>query len=173
MILFVRRSTQSVREPIKSWRIKNLNTDLKLVLCRWKVMKLMCWTKSAQTTVSVRWKHGKDLLNSSLSLRNSSSLADCMVSNNLHLPILIKMMTVASWADVRLACGTLLPYHGHPTDCYGEYLFGRPIIAYDFQFQLWWKTGIFFSSNFCDMKKAMPVDFGEIKMLFWVRKKAS
>ena len=35
------------------------------------------------------------------------------------------------------------------------------------------KTGVFSSSNFRDMKKAMPVDFGEIKMSFWVRKKAS
>ena len=35
------------------------------------------------------------------------------------------------------------------------------------------KTGDFFSSNFRDMGKAMPVVFGERKMPFWVRKKAS
>ena len=29
------------------------------------------------------------------------------------------------------------------------------------------------AQNFRDMKKVMPVDFGEIKMSFWVRKKAS
>ena len=35
------------------------------------------------------------------------------------------------------------------------------------------KTGAFFRPNFRDMKNVMPVDFGEIKMSFWVRKKAS
>ena len=33
-----------------------------------------------------------------------------------------------------------------------------------------WNHG-FFSSNFRDMGKVMPVVFGEIKMSFWVRKK--
>ena len=33
------------------------------------------------------------------------------------------------------------------------------------------KTGVFFNSDFRDMKKVMPFDFGEIKMSFWVRKK--
>ena len=33
------------------------------------------------------------------------------------------------------------------------------------------KLEYFFSSNFRDMEKVMPVIFGEIKMSFWVRKK--
>ena len=31
----------------------------------------------------------------------------------------------------------------------------------------------FFSSDFRDTGKVMPVNFGEIKMSFWVRKKAT
>ena len=34
------------------------------------------------------------------------------------------------------------------------------------------KTGIFFSSNFHDSTKVMPVIFGETKMSLWLRKKA-
>ena len=33
------------------------------------------------------------------------------------------------------------------------------------------KTGFFFTSNFRDMGKVMPVVFGEIKMSFWAQKK--
>ena len=62
---------------------------------------------------------------------------------------------------------------GHPTDRFGECLFGRPIIAYDFRIKLWWKTGVFFSSNFRVLKNVIPDYFGEIKMSFWVRIKAS
>ena len=61
---------------------------------------------------------------------------------------------------------------GHPTDRFGEYLFARPIIAYDFRIfpahfkKCAGKTGVFFSSNFRDMGNAMPVVFEETKMSF-------
>ncbi len=42
----------------------------------------------------------------------------------------------------------VLYYERHPTDRFGEYLFGRPLIAYNFWFKVWWKTGVFFISNF-------------------------
>ena len=36
------------------------------------------------------------------------------------------------------------------------------------------KSGVYiFSSNFRNTEKVMPVVFGEIKMSFWIRKKAS
>ena len=45
----------------------------------------------------------------------------------------------------------------------GEYLFGRPINAYYFRIKVKYdkKTGVFFSSKFCNIKKAMQVDFWE------------
>ena len=60
---------------------------------------------------------------------------------------------------------------GYPTGRFGEYLLGRPVVAYDFQIKVCArKTGVFFSSNFRNMENVMPVVFGEIKMSFSVRK---
>ncbi len=53
------------------------------------------------------------------------------------------------------------------TDSFGKYLFGRPLITYDFRIKVKRKTGVFLSSNFRDKGKIMPVVFGGIKMSFW------
>ena len=51
------------------------------------------------------------------------------------------------------------------TDRFGEYLFGTPIIAYDFRNKVCrkLKTGVFFSADFRDIGNVMPVVFGEVK----------
>ena len=47
---------------------------------------------------------------------------------------------------------------------FGECLFGRPIIAYDFRIKVWWKLELLFSSYFRDRGNVMPVVLEEIKM---------
>ena len=61
-------------------------------------------------------------------------------------------------------------YWGHPTERWGEYLFfGKTYYRLRFFGLKCDESEVFFSSNFHDMKKVVPVEFGEIKMSFWVR----
>ena len=53
---------------------------------------------------------------------------------------------------------------GHPTDHFGKYLFGKPLIPSDFLEKI-------VTSNFRDMKNLMSVVFVLLKMSFWSPKK--